>query len=104
MTYRVVFTPRAEHMLEEISDRIIQQKIVETAERLVNDPEKQGKPMLGPLAGFRSLRAVGQRYRIIYKVKNSKVLVIVVGVGIRKDGDKQDVYKRLQKLIHMKLL
>lgn len=104
MTYTVVFTPLAERMLEEISDRRIRQKIFETAQRLVNEPEKQGKPMLGPLAGFRSLRAVGQRYRIIYKVQAHRILVVVVGVGIRKEGDKQDIYRRLQKLIHMKLL
>jgi len=104
VTYTVVFTPLAEEMLEDVGDRRIQQKIVDTAQRLVNEPEKQGKPMLGPLAGYRSLRAVGQRYRIIYRVQAHRVLVVVVGVGIRKEGDKQDIYRRLQKLIRMKLL
>lgn len=39
--------------------------IVERAEQLAQDPEKQEKPPVGELAGFRSVRAVGQRHRII---------------------------------------
>lgn len=102
--YSIVFTSFAQEMLADISDVRIRQKIADTAQRLTSDPEKQGKPLLGPLKGYRSLRAVGQRYRILYKVEAHRVLVIVVGVGIRKDGDRQDIYRRLQKLIHLKLL
>lgn len=50
------------------------------------------------LSGFRSVRAVGQRYRIIYKVEQEQVLVLVVGIGRRKDGDKKDIYTLLEKL------
>jgi mRNA interferase RelE/StbE len=55
--------------------------------------------LIDALAGLRSVRAVGQRYRIIYKVEPAKVLVIAVGVGRRKDGDKRDIYTVLEKLI-----
>ncbi|MEH2322803.1 MAG: type II toxin-antitoxin system RelE/ParE family toxin [Nostoc sp.] len=51
------------------------------------------------LKGYRSVRAVGQRYRIIYKVELEKVVVLVVGVGLRKEGDKGDIYTLLQKLL-----
>ena len=44
------------------------------------------------LLGFRNVRAVGQRYRIVYKVEQEQVLVLVVGIGRRKDGDKKDIY------------
>jgi mRNA interferase RelE/StbE len=56
------------------------------------------------LEGYRSLRAVGQRYRIIYKVEATKVIVTVVTVGIRKDGDKADVYALAKKLARLGLL
>ena len=102
--YSIAFTPKAEKLLQSIPDRRIQQKILDTIQRLTSEPEKQGKPLLGPLAGYRSLRAVGQRYRIIYKVERTRVLVIIVGIGLRKEGDKHDIYRRLQKLIHLKLL
>jgi mRNA interferase RelE/StbE len=32
-------------------------------------------------------------------VENDKVVVLVVGIGLRKEGDKGDVYNLLQKLL-----
>jgi mRNA interferase RelE/StbE len=55
--------------------------------------------MRDELSGFRSIRAVGQRYRIIYKVEEEKITVLVVALGIRKEGDKKDVYERAKKLM-----
>ena len=60
--------------------------------------------MLGELEGYRSLRAVGQRYRILYAIKEEKVIVYVVAVGIRKEGDKVDVYALAKKLVRLGLL
>jgi mRNA interferase RelE/StbE len=67
--------------------------------KLKVESEKQGKALVDNLSGFRSVRAVGQRYRIVYKVEPAQVLVLVVGVGRRKDGDKKDIYTLLQKLL-----
>ena len=102
--YTIVLTPTAQAMLGEISDRRIREKIRQTIDRLITDPEKQGKPLLGPYLGYRSLRAAGQRYRIVYRVERDRVMVIVIGIGLRKEGDKADIYRRLQKLIHLKLI
>jgi mRNA interferase RelE/StbE len=102
--YSIVITPQAKAMIEEITDRRVQGKILQTIDRLIIDPDKQGKPLLGPYQGYRSLRAVGQRYRVIYRVVRDRVMVIVIGAGLRKEGDKADIYRRLQKLIHLKLV
>jgi mRNA interferase RelE/StbE len=59
---------------------------------------------LGELAGFRSIRAVGQRYRIIYTVKNEEIVVVVVAVGIRRDGARDDIYNLTKKLLRLGLL
>ena len=104
MTYRIEITPTAFHALEEISDRRIQQKLRERIDGLTHDPDKQGKPLGGELAGFRSLRAVGQRYRILYRVEQSKVLVLILTLGLRKEGDKKDVYELAKKLIRLRLI
>ncbi|MEM7600298.1 MAG: type II toxin-antitoxin system RelE/ParE family toxin, partial [Verrucomicrobiota bacterium] len=37
------------------------------------------------LSGYRSVRAVGQRYRIVYQVQANKVLVTVISIGRRKE-------------------
>ena len=64
----------------------------------------QGKPLLGELDGYYNVRAVGQRYRILYTIQQTEVTVIVVGLGIRKDGTKQDVYALAKKLLKLGLL
>ena len=102
--YSIVLTPHAKAMIDEISDRRIREKIRQTIDRLITDPDKQGKPLLGPYQGYRSLRAVGQRYRVIYRIESHRVMVIVIGVGLRKEGDRADIYRRLQRLIHLKLV
>lgn len=103
MTYQVALTPTAVHLLEAIADRRIREQIRTRIDGLTHDPERQGKPMREELAGWRSLRAVGQRYRIIYRVDRRRVLVIVVAVGLRKEGDRQDIYRLAQKLIRLGL-
>lgn len=62
----------------------------------------QGKPLLRELKGFRSIYA--GRYRVIYKVHREKIVVYVLCVGLRKDGDKYDVYKLTKKLIDLRLI
>ncbi len=98
MKYAIAVTDIAKQMLKEISDRRIRAKIAERIDKLANDPELQGKPLQGILTGYRSIRAVGQRCRIIYKIHEERVIVNIVGIGIRKEGGKEDIYERLRKL------
>ena len=86
-------------MLTNVKDQRHQKSLSDRIDKLKTDPEKQGKPLVDKLKGYRSVRAVGQRYRIIYKVELEKVVVLVVGVGLRKEGDKGDIYPLLQRLL-----
>jgi mRNA interferase RelE/StbE len=97
--YAIELTPVALEMLAGVKDKRQQQALSDRIDKLKTDPEKQGKPLVDKLKGYRSVRAVGQRYRIIYKVELEKVVVLVVGVGLRKDGDKGDIYALMQKLL-----
>ncbi|MHC1744979.1 MAG: type II toxin-antitoxin system RelE/ParE family toxin [Syntrophobacteraceae bacterium] len=56
----------------------------ERAMRLSAHPEMQRKALVGELAGLRSVRAVGQRYRIVYELFPEDHEVWVVAVGICK--------------------
>lgn len=96
--YEVHLTDQAEAMLEEIQDRRIRSKVADRMQKLEEEPEKQGKPLVDELTEYRSVRAVGQRYRVIYRILEDQVEVLVVGTGLRKVGDKNDVYARLRKL------
>jgi mRNA interferase RelE/StbE len=91
-------------MLEAIADRRVREKLAGTIDSLESDPELRGKPLGDDLAGYRSVRAVGQRYRIIYRVERSEVVVMVVAAGIRKEGSSEDVYRVAAKLIRLGLL
>lgn len=91
-------------MLEAIQDRRVRDKIRDRIDGLAEEPEKQGKPLTGELTGYRSLRAVGQRYRIIYRSEEGKVLVLVMALGIRKEGSGKDIYVLAQKLLRLRLL
>ena len=102
--WNVVILPAAKKHSATIRDRRIQEGLKTSLERLEYEPEKQGKPLSDELAGFRSIRAVGQRYRILYKLEEEQVIVAVVALGIRKAGDKKDVYELAKKLARLGLL
>jgi mRNA interferase RelE/StbE len=104
LIYRVDILPAAQDMVLKIGYRRIQEKLLEKMTELAADPELQGKPLDDDLAGYRSIRAVGQRYRIIYRVERSSVVVVVVAAGIRKEGSREDVYRVAAKLIRLGLL
>jgi mRNA interferase RelE/StbE len=97
--YLIKVTDVAKQMIKEISDRRIRGEIAKRVDKLADDPNLQGKPLQGILAGYRSVRAVGQRYRIIYKIHEKNLIVYIIGAGIRKEGGKDDIYTRLQKLL-----
>jgi len=103
VTFQIEITPTALSMINKAQDRRIRTKIIETIDGLAEDPEKKGKPLTAELDGYYSIRAVGQRYRIIYRIDDEKVIVLVVA-GIRKEGDKKDIYTLAKKLIRARLL
>jgi len=98
----VQWTETATGLLGAIPDKRIQRAIHTRAGGLDRDSEQQGKPLLGEFIGLRRLKAVGQRYRIIYRVEREHVVILMV--GIRKDGDKRDVYALAKKLMKQGLL
>jgi len=104
VTWRILLTPTAMQLLADISDRRIREKIGVVIGRLVEEPGKQGKALLGELSGLRSIRAVGQRYRIIYQVRGDEIVVVIVAVGIRRDGARDDIYNLAKKLFRLGLL
>ncbi|MEK6406020.1 MAG: type II toxin-antitoxin system RelE/ParE family toxin [Acidobacteriota bacterium] len=98
------FTLQARKMLKNISDRRVREKIRERIDGLAQEPEKKGKPLTADLTGYRSLRAVGQRYRIIYQVQEERVIVVVMALGLRKQGSTRDIYQMAKKLLRLGLL
>ena len=87
-----------------IKDTRVREGISRRIDALANDPNLQGKALSDELMGYRSIRAVAQRNCILYKLENEQVIVVVVALGIRKAGDKKDVYELAKKLARLGLL
>jgi len=77
----------------------------------VPDPSKAHKALIGPLQGY--FRITYSRYRAIYTVEREKtksgavvqrITVIFVAVGIRNEGDKDDVYRLAQRLVRLGII
>lgn len=56
-----------------------------------------GKPLRGPLERYRSIPS--GRYRIIYRYESETDVVWVVAIGIRKAGNRDDIYARASRLL-----
>lgn len=97
-SWKVYLTEEAEERLLDIEDRRVRELIKARASRLSSSPEMQGKSLVGDLAGLRSVRAVGQRYRIVYELFPEEREVWVVTLGLRKEGDRSDVYEMAKRL------
>jgi mRNA interferase RelE/StbE len=92
MAYQIEITLIALKALEAITDRRTRSAIMRRIDTLAEEPEKQGKPLRGWLAGFWSIRAAGQRYRVVYRV------------GIRKEGSRRDIYALAKHLVQRGLI
>ena len=88
--YRAFFTREAKKKIEKL-DPSIKRIIKKAIESLTVNPLK-GKPLSYELAGLRSLRT--SDYRIIYRIREKELLIIIVTVGHRKE-----IYKKLQELV-----
>ena len=99
MKYIVRINREALKQLESITDRRVRQELFDRIKELAIDPDQQGKPLRNELAGLRSVKAAHRRYRIVYQVEREEVVVVVVAVGIRKEGDRADIYRQAALLV-----
>jgi mRNA interferase RelE/StbE len=104
MRWHIRVTLPALKQLAAIKDTRVRESISRRIDALANDPNLQGKALSDELMGYRTIRAVAQRYRILYKLEKEQVIVVVVALGIRKAGDKKDVYELAKKLARLGLL
>ncbi|BAU15158.1 hypothetical protein LEP3755_57150 [Leptolyngbya sp. NIES-3755] len=71
--YTIQFSPLAREMLGAVRDQRELKILGDRIDKLKIEPEKQGKALVGKLLGYGSVRAVGQRYRVIYRVEQDTV-------------------------------
>lgn len=64
--------------------------------KLAVEPVGYGLPLRGPLANY--WKHEFGIHRIIYRIYPQHTVVVVFAVGARKQGDVEDVYRRLKSL------
>lgn len=76
-----------------------------------DDPQKAHKALVGPLRGYHGITY--GRYRAIYRTEEEKlsggdvwvhIVVCFVAAGIRREGDKTDIYALALRLARLGLL
>ena len=85
MTYTIDFRPKALKSLSRL-DKTAQKRIQDFLDKKIvpaKNPRLLGKPLQGPLKNLWRYR-VGD-YRIICKIEDQALVVLVVAVGHRKD-------------------
>jgi mRNA interferase RelE/StbE len=88
MTWTIRFTASAAKALRKL-DPEIRRRVRAALELLAQEPER-GKPLQLTLKGLRSWRTGD--FRIVYRIKADRVVVLIIAVGHRRD-----VYSRLRE-------
>ena len=64
--------------------------------KLAVDPEGYGLPLRGALAGY--WKHQFGRHRVVYRIYQQQIIVVVCSVGVRKQGDAEDIYRQLESV------
>lgn len=84
--YSVRIKKSARKELEAIATRSDRIRIVKKIQSLANDPKPKGSQKLSGLERYRIRQG---RYRILYTINDTELIVYVI-----KIGDRKDVYRR----------
>jgi mRNA-degrading endonuclease RelE of RelBE toxin-antitoxin system len=77
-------------------DKGVRQIVFSHLTKIQKDPEAMGRPLRGPLSGFKKEYLLNKSYRIVFRVNASAKTVEVWAIGRR---DKSEVYDVMAKRI-----
>ena len=90
MAWTLVYTSSAGRAIRRL-DPGIRRRVLAALQKLQAEPER-GKPLQLTIKGLRSWRTGA--YRIVYRVIETRIEILVVALGHRRD-----VYEKLQKTL-----
>jgi len=79
--YQIIFDRNAKNFLKKLKNSE-QKQIIDRIEKLIENPYL-GKRLAGNLFGLRKLRI--DKYRILYKIIENKLIIIILDIGHRKN-------------------
>ena len=89
-SYKLAYTKTVAKEIQKL-DGSVKKMLLAGLSRIEQDPEI-GKPLTKELKGLRSYRV--SSYRIVYKIENHQLLIIIVALGHRKN-----IYDRIKQAL-----
>ncbi|MDP2929814.1 MAG: type II toxin-antitoxin system RelE/ParE family toxin [Candidatus Omnitrophota bacterium] len=83
MAYKVVYLDQVEQDLKKLNKSIIKKILARIETYLASDPKELGKPLKGEFQGYWRYR--WGDYRVIYKISEREILILVLRISHRKD-------------------
>ena len=83
MVYKVAYLDSVEEDLKKLDKSTVRKILNRIETYLVCDPKELGKPLKGEFQGYWRYR--WGDYRVIYKISEREILVIVLRISNRKD-------------------
>ena len=83
MGFNVVYLDKVERDLKKLDKSIIKKILIRIETYLASDPKELGKPLKGEFLGYWRYR--WGNYRVIYKISEREILILVMRISHRKD-------------------
>jgi mRNA interferase RelE/StbE len=82
--FKVVYLDQVEQDLRKLDKSVIKKILVRIETYLAKDPKELGKPLRGEFQGYWRYR--WGDYRVIYKISQREILILVLRISHRKDA------------------
>lgn len=90
------YTPDAAADIKALDGSVRNQLRKVLEKKLAMDPEAYGLPLRGSLTGY--WKHQFGNHRIVYRIYPAHRVVVVCAVGVRKQGDIEDIYRQLESV------
>ena len=94
--FELRYTPDAAADIKALDGSVRNQLRKVLEKKLAVDPEGYGLPLRGSLAGYWKHQFGNQR--VVYRIYSQHRAVVVCSVGVRKQGDAEDIYRQLESV------
>jgi len=93
-SFELRYTPDAAAEIKALDGSVRHQLRKVLEKKLAADPEAYGLPLRGALAGY--WKHQFGNHRLVYRIYREQRVVVVCAVGVRKQGDAEDIYRQLE--------
>ncbi len=94
--FELRYTSDAASDIQALDGSVRQQLRKVLEKKLAVDPEGYGLPLRGSLAGY--WKHQFGNHRIVYRICPDHRVVVVCALGVRKQGDAEDIYRQLESV------